>query len=628
MKKINRAFLLISLLLLAAGSTEAAPLYFPHVDTTPPWQTEIAVINTSAVQGVTGTLLALSNQGQLVESRAVAIPALGRRQVSVADEFGNDTGIGYIVFETDADTVEGYTKFFIDGSYRAAIPAVKQLNVSDIHVTHIDSGTQWWTGLSLVNTTAEVKNTTIAFNTGETRALTLNANEHRAFTVAQLFNGQPRPDIRSAVIRNAGGVVGLELFGTHDGNRLEGILLTDQTASTRYYPHVDSNGWWTGIVASNPSPLESTITITPYTAEGTPLPTITDSLAGGGKTVGTVEQLGLPAGTAWFKIVSTQPLAGFELFGTLDDRRLAAYAGDGRGGAKAGVFAKIEKNGWTGIAFVNTEINAATVTLTAYTDGGMAVATRVLVLGGNAKVVNLAEALFIQQDISSATYIAFSADRNVVGFQLNGSADDAMLDGLPALGGPPRVAVSAVSPVNGATGVPRTNAVSVTFNRTMDPATINAATFQVTVGGTPVAGTISAAGTTYTFTPAGNLAGGALYTVTVTTGAMDAAGHALAEPFTSTVATAGGAATVAVAIGDFFFAPASVTVNAGDTVVWTNTGFALHATTSGATPVADGVWGGPFLGNGQSFSFTFASAGVFPYFCAVHPFMTGTVTVQ
>ena len=67
-------------------------------------------------------------------------------------------------------------------------------------------------------------------------------------------------------------------------------------------------------------------------------------------------QLGLPAQTAWFKIDSTRPLSGFELFGTTDGNQLAAYAGGGGTGAKAGVFPKIEKNGgWTGIAFVNTE---------------------------------------------------------------------------------------------------------------------------------------------------------------------------------------------------------------------------------------------------------------------------------
>jgi hypothetical protein len=180
--------------------------------------------------------------------------------------------------------------------------------------------------------------------------------------------------------------------------------------------------------------LACTITITPYNDQGTPLSPSTLTIAGKGKYIGAVSELGLPAQTAWFKIDSTRPLTGFELFGTVDGNQLAAYAGGGGTGAKAGVFAKIEKNGWTGIAFVNTEDSAASVTLTAYNDNGTAVATQVLPVGGHAKVVNLAEAIF-SQDISGATYIAYSSDRGVVGFQLNGTSDGMMLDGLPGLGG-------------------------------------------------------------------------------------------------------------------------------------------------------------------------------------------------
>jgi hypothetical protein len=150
------------------------------------------------------------------------------------------------------------------------------------------------------------------------------------------------------------------------------------------------------------------------------------------KYIGLVSGLGLPAQTAWFKIDSTNPLSGFELFSTVDGNQLAAYAGSGGTGAKAGVFPKIEKNGWTGIALVNTEASAASVTLTAYNDNGSTVDTQVLTVGGHAKVVNFAEAIF-SQDISGATYIAYSSDRNVVGFQLNGTSDGMMLDGLPGL---------------------------------------------------------------------------------------------------------------------------------------------------------------------------------------------------
>ncbi len=238
------------------------------------------------------------------------------------------------------------------------------------------------------------------------------------------------------MITNASGVIGVELFGsTVGGNRMEGIPLTDKTISTIYYPHVAGNDWWTGIVAYNPSELAGTFTITPYSDQGNSFPSSTLSIAGKGrKYIGSVADLDLPAQTAWFKIDSTRPLIGFELFGTTNGNQLAAYAEGGGTGAKAGVFAKIEKNGWTGIAFVNTEANAASVTLTAYNDTGAAVAVRTITVGSYAKVVNTAEGLFTQ-DISGATYIAYSSDRNVVGFQLNGSSDGTMLDGLPALAG-------------------------------------------------------------------------------------------------------------------------------------------------------------------------------------------------
>jgi hypothetical protein len=135
---------------------------------------------------------------------------------------------------------------------------------------------------------------------------------------------------------------------------------------------------------------------------------------------------------AWFKIDSASPIIGFELFGTIDDEQLAPYAGGGGTGSKTGVFANIENLGWTGIAFVNTEATAASVTLTAYNDAGAVVARQLLTVGGYANVVNIPQQIF-SDDISRATYIAFSSNKNVVGFQLNGSSDWTMLDGLPGM---------------------------------------------------------------------------------------------------------------------------------------------------------------------------------------------------
>ena len=417
----------------AATQNDAnTPLYFPHVCTSLPWQTEIAIINTSD-QTVNGTLKAFSDDGELLETKEITLSARGRKQIIVASEFTYHADTGYIIFDTDSPAVQGYSKFYMKGIYGAAIPAVKAVNTSDILISHIASSDQWWTGVSLVNTTSETKDLTLAFNNGLSRNITIAANEHKVFSIASLFDNQPQPDIQSAVILNADGIIGLELFGSADGsNNLEGILLTDKTASTLYYPQVDNDGWWTGIAAYNPSDLSCTITITPYDAEGAPLTPSTLSIEGKGKYLGSVASLCLPKETAWFRIDSTRPLTGFELFGTEDGNQLAAFTGGVGTGAKEGVLPKIEKNGWTGIAFVNTEAVAASVSLTAYDDNGSVVDTSVIPVDGYARVIRFAEELF-SKDISSATYIAFSSDKNIVGFQLNGSEDEMMLDGLPAM---------------------------------------------------------------------------------------------------------------------------------------------------------------------------------------------------
>ncbi|RLU81554.1 plastocyanin [Streptomyces griseocarneus] len=80
--------------------------------------------------------------------------------------------------------------------------------------------------------------------------------------------------------------------------------------------------------------------------------------------------------------------------------------------------------------------------------------------------------------------------------------------------------------------------------------------------------------------------------------------------------------THTVTIHDDSFDPQSVTVQVQDTVVWINQDPENHTTTSDS-----GVWNSGVLSTGQSFPFTFGTAGTFPYHCEIHRFMTGTVVV-
>ena len=100
---------------------------------------------------------------------------------------------------------------------------------------------------------------------------------------------------------------------------------------------------------------------------------------------------------------------------------------------------------------------------------------------------------------------------------------------------PPAPPIS-VTPPNGSAGACPNIVVAATFPQAMDPATINATTFTVTPD---VMGTVThdSSNTIFTFTPSGNLPLRTLHTVTITIGAKDQFGNALASNFVWTFTT-------------------------------------------------------------------------------------------
>jgi plastocyanin len=83
------------------------------------------------------------------------------------------------------------------------------------------------------------------------------------------------------------------------------------------------------------------------------------------------------------------------------------------------------------------------------------------------------------------------------------------------------------------------------------------------------------------------------------------------------------AATAEVKIDNFSFAPQTLTVAVGTTVTWTNRDDIPHTVVS-----TDGVFKSKVRDTDEKFSYTFAKAGTYPYFCSVHPKMTGKIVVQ
>jgi plastocyanin len=101
------------------------------------------------------------------------------------------------------------------------------------------------------------------------------------------------------------------------------------------------------------------------------------------------------------------------------------------------------------------------------------------------------------------------------------------------------------------------------------------------------------------------------------------AGMAMPRPAATTAKGASKpVATDAVSITNFAFSPATVTVTAGSTVVWTNNDSVQHDITFDGGGIASSV-----LNQNDTFSHTFPTAGTYRYICSIHPFMHGTVIV-
>jgi plastocyanin len=84
-------------------------------------------------------------------------------------------------------------------------------------------------------------------------------------------------------------------------------------------------------------------------------------------------------------------------------------------------------------------------------------------------------------------------------------------------------------------------------------------------------------------------------------------------------------AAVEVKIDNFSFAPAALVVPAGTTVTWVNHDDIPHTAVS---TDKEKTFKSKVLDTDEKFSYVFAKPGRYPYFCSIHPKMTGEVVVK
>ena len=83
-------------------------------------------------------------------------------------------------------------------------------------------------------------------------------------------------------------------------------------------------------------------------------------------------------------------------------------------------------------------------------------------------------------------------------------------------------------------------------------------------------------------------------------------------------------ATEQVVMQRLMFSPATLTVNVGDTVIWTNMDTVAHRVVSDTGNELNSLT----LGQGQIYSHTFTKQGTYDYHDSIESYMTGKIIVQ
>ena len=76
------------------------------------------------------------------------------------------------------------------------------------------------------------------------------------------------------------------------------------------------------------------------------------------------------------------------------------------------------------------------------------------------------------------------------------------------------------------------------------------------------------------------------------------------------------------------FIPFNVSVSAGEEITWSNDDTAPHTVTSGLPGSPDAIFDSGMMMAGDTFSTTIDTSGDYPYYCMVHPWMTGNISIN
>lgn len=332
---------------LSAVKSLAEALYVPHVaQQTQQWFTRLKVVNGSETASLPDLLLgdqqlALSNQA-----------AFTKTDFDVLDLFQGTLPEGAEwgwVREGQARTQLAGSEVFgkVDGTRVTAGLGLSEIRrdnpnlfyiENDIFFTHIARDTaRFWTGIALVNIQAEPQNAQVlAYGPGGVlvgeKQISLPAYG-KVVELAETFLaeiGSPA-EVDWVRVRCDVGVVGYELFGTHDNKTMAGLEASAALKKELIFPVLDASGAsWHGLALVNPGETGQTVKLNLYSSGGILLKSQQLELAPWEKKVASVEGLfgELPVQAGYVRASAAQPLAGFQLFGDLIGERMAGLVAE------------------------------------------------------------------------------------------------------------------------------------------------------------------------------------------------------------------------------------------------------------------------------------------------------------
>lgn len=396
-------------------------------------------------QDVDLAIAGLNERGQMIETKFISIPAHGRIMKTSADLFGtrNKVELAREIVWARVQATQRIIGFVMaesrDQSQLIGATGIASL-VPSVIVPHIAARTdQWYTRAITIN--AQEKMPAMDFEADAILQEISGATSgivQSDFRFSELFEELPAWGRFISRDREAS-LAGVEIFGRRDGARemagLEMIYEREgnpnfvHLESEIYFSHVakDTANFWTGIALINLEASPATLQIVGVDDDGTERIRLSDvSLPAHGKILSTVSDLfGGVQEISWIRVLTTNKMAGFELFGDHQSTRLAGFqAAQFTSDQLFFPHVRVEENAyWTGIAVLNMGDAPVNLTIEGYDDQGNATGHATQILAPRTKLVRNAEALFPDGQLPPGTsHLVFRGDRNTLtGFELFGT---------------------------------------------------------------------------------------------------------------------------------------------------------------------------------------------------------------